>query len=145
MQVHSDSATGAESDSALSERKERKGRARRRKTWERLPRLTVLEVRAGMSVDCVNGAVLSFLRHVSDVSGSLWQVMASDNGPVVSCLLETNQSRAITFKFDLHEADADAISYKMVSGGVFVFRRQRNVDFQRSFAILVVSYWTGLC
>ena len=38
----------------------------------------------------------------------------SDNGPVVSCLLETNQSQAITFKFDLREADVTAISYKMV-------------------------------
>lgn len=38
----------------------------------------------------------------------------SDNGPVVSCLLETNQSQAITFKFDLREADVSAISYKMV-------------------------------
>ena len=38
----------------------------------------------------------------------------SDNGPVVSCLLETNQSQAITFKFDLREADVLAISAKMV-------------------------------
>ncbi|XP_043194508.1 serine/threonine-protein kinase WNK4-like isoform X2 [Amphibalanus amphitrite] len=82
-EAHSDSATGAESDSALGERKEKKNRARRRKTCERLPRLTVLEVKN------------------------------SDNGPVVSCLLETNQSQAITFKFDLHEADVTAISHKM--------------------------------
>ena len=43
------------------------------------------------------------------------QVKGSDNGPVVSCLLETNQSQAITFKFDLREADVAAIKYKMVS------------------------------
>ncbi|XP_037089688.1 serine/threonine-protein kinase WNK3-like [Pollicipes pollicipes] len=79
-----DTSVSTESDAALSEKKEKKIRPRRRKTCERLPRLTVLEVKG------------------------------SDNGPVVSCLLETNQSQAITFKFDLHEADVTAISYKMV-------------------------------
>ncbi|XP_043194005.1 serine/threonine-protein kinase WNK4-like isoform X7 [Amphibalanus amphitrite] len=72
-----------EAASAAAEKREKRKPSRRRKTGERLPRLTVLEVKS------------------------------SDNGPVVSCLLETNQSQAITFKFDLREADVSAISYKM--------------------------------
>ena len=62
------------------------------------------------------------------------QVKGSDNGPVVSCLLETNQSQAITFKFDLREADVAAIKYKMVS----IIRRGE--EWRVSIVTAVLSY-----
>lgn len=64
QQVAADSAVSTESEPGLSEKKEKKGRARRRKTCERLPRLTVLEVsrlkvfnRSGVGVSRLKGVL----------------------------------------------------------------------------------------